>query len=97
MKTYRKTHPEKYNQARNRGLKHRYGITQEEYDNLFLKQEGKCKICQKHQSEFKKPLFVDHDHNTNEIRGLLCSGCNVTIAIFDNETLLTAAQEYLKK
>lgn len=97
MRKYRQTHPEKYGKARNRGLKHRYGISQEQYDQMFLNQQGNCAICKKHQSEFNKPLFVDHDHNTNEVRGLLCSGCNVTIAIFDNKPLLDQAKDYLKK
>lgn len=97
MLQYRKAHPELYNQRRNRSLKHLYGIDQSQYDVLFLKQEGKCGICEKHQENFDRPLSVDHDHNTNEIRGLLCTGCNVKIAIFDNSLELTAAQKYLKK
>lgn len=31
-----------------------YGITIDIYNEMFIKQEGKCLICNRHQSEFKK-------------------------------------------
>lgn len=60
-------------------LKTRYGITQEQYNLLFEKQEGKCAVCQKHQSELKTRLVLDHDHSTKEIRALLCGYCNLRV------------------
>lgn len=45
----------------------------------------------------KKPQ-VDHDHNTNKIRGLLCSRCNMGLGFFDDSIEgLTKAINYLKK
>lgn len=96
MRIHRKNHPRKKALERNRMLKHRYGITQDQYNEIFISQEDKCNICKKHQDEFKRPLVVDHDHNTSKIRGLLCDGCNTTIAIFDNQKLLEAAKKHLK-
>ena len=79
---------------RNR-LRSRYGEVK--YDEMFTKQEGRCAICGRHQSELPKALCVDHVHNTGEIRALLCSDCNLGIgSFFDNPDLLILAAEYLK-
>lgn len=98
MREYRKEHPQSVKdkeQKRNRGLKCRYGITSDEYDKLLLSQIGVCAICRKLPASNRK-LVVDHSHITNEVRGLLCDGCNVAIAIFDNPILFEAAKKYLK-
>lgn len=47
-----------------------------EYDRMLAEQEYCCKICEVHQDEYKGRFHVDHDHRTNEIRGLLCPVCN---------------------
>lgn len=60
-------------------LKKKYGLTIKAFNELFQRQQGRCAICEKHQSELKKPLAVDHNHKTGEIRGLLCTKCNVTL------------------
>lgn len=58
-----------------------YGITDEEYDALLKYQGGRCYICQRKSNS--KRLAVDHDHETGEVRGLLCPddkrGCNHAI------------------
>jgi hypothetical protein len=78
------------------GLKRFYGITVEEYDLLFNKQEGKCLICDKHQSEFKRAFDVDHNHKTGIIRGLLCGGCNLLIGnAKEDVNILAQAINYL--
>lgn len=74
-----------------------YGITLEEYEHLFYRQGGKCKICKTHQTKLKKLLSVDHDHNTNKVRGLLCQKCNQGLGMFNDcpDSLMQAAF-YLK-
>lgn len=57
-------------------LKRLYGITEEQYQEMLDNQDGRCFICQRHHTEFKTRLAVDHSHKTGEIRGLLCSHCN---------------------
>jgi len=79
-------------------LKSNYGITLEDYNIIFNSQEGRCKICTRHQMEFKKRLHVDHCHKTGKVRGLLCTKCNFGLGYLnDDVTLLTNAIEYLNK
>lgn len=83
-----------------------YGITIEQYNELFDKQNGCCAICGKHQTENEKALAVDHDHSCCDgqkscgkcIRGLLCSNCNRGLGLFkDNEEVLMRALNYIKR
>lgn len=77
-------------------LKYYYGITIDDFDALVLKQNGCCAICGEHQSNLKTVLYVDHDHETGEIRGLLCRNCNLGIGyLMDNTELLQSAIKYL--
>ncbi len=55
----------------------KYGISLLEYNKILSKQDECCSICGKHQSLFKKKLMVDHNHSTGQVRGLLCSKCNI--------------------
>lgn len=48
----------------------------EQRQKLFEAQQGKCGLCQKHESTFKHKLNVDHNHKTGQVRGLLCYRCN---------------------
>lgn len=45
-------------------------------DKMFIAQEGKCGLCKKPESSFKRRLNVDHNHKTGQVRGLLCYRCN---------------------
>ncbi len=90
---YYKKHPEK---IKHNYLLRTYGITYEEYNTLFVLQKGQCAICGAHQSELKKSLCVDHNHNTKKIRGLLCSKCNTGLGNFnDSLEMLHKAQDFL--
>jgi Autographiviridae endonuclease VII len=81
----------------NRLLKY-YGITISDYNKIFDEQSGCCAICVKHQSEFKKILCVDHNHQTGKVRGLLCHKCNTALGLFqDNPEILELAAEYSKR
>ena len=83
-------------------LKRDYDLSLEEYNTLLVKQEGKCAICgaldgsEKSNNNGSKSLSVDHDHQTGEIRGLLCSMCNKGIgSLEDSPKLVLKAYEYL--
>ncbi len=79
-------------------LKRIYGITLEEYQEIWDIQQGLCAICKKPESSQKgKKLAVDHDHSTNKIRGLLCFNCNTAMGGFkENKELLRKAADYLE-
>lgn len=81
---------------RRKHLKNEYNISLEDYAELFYKQNGVCAICGKTQKG--KPLFVDHDHSSGKIRGLLCGICNTALGGFrDKIVLLQEAIKYLNK
>lgn len=85
----------KINQKRHYMLN--FGITIEQYNEIFDKQGGCCAVCNRHQSEFKMALAVDHNHMTDGIRGLLCSNCNLILGhANDNINILQNAIQYLK-
>lgn len=56
-------------------------LTHEEYNQLSALQEGKCKLCGK--ADGRQRLAVDHNHETGEVRGLLCTRCNVTLGTIE--------------
>ena len=71
------------------------GMTVKRYDELFKNQEGCCAICG---NTSKKRLSVDHNHETGEIRALLCGKCNTGIGqLQDNEDIVRKALEYIIK
>lgn len=84
--------------GKERQLKNRYGISINQYNDLFNKQSGNCAICGVHQSELKISLAVDHCHKTGEIRGLLCGNCNRGIGYLkDDQRNIEKALDYLKR
>jgi len=92
MKTYRATE-QGQRAVRRHWLKWKYGITEEEYDALLAKQEGRCAVC-RGIPETRMP--VDHDHNTGRVRGLLCQNCNRALGLMgDNVEALRRAVAYL--
>lgn len=75
-------------------LKRRYGMSLDGYQYMYNKQKGECLIC----GSFQKELNVDHDHVTQDVRGLLCPNCNLGLGHFkDNPILLIKAAKYLKE
>jgi hypothetical protein len=85
--------------AKKRMLKHRYSLGYDEYIRMYDKQNGKCLICGvKKELGSSKGLMIDHCHNTNEVRGLLCRNCNSGLGQFmDDTNILLNAIKYLNK
>lgn len=82
---------------RKRGLKKLFNLTIEDYDRMFKNQNGKCKICKRHQDEFKQRLSVDHNHLTGKVRGLLCSKCNIALGTIENTKFYLKLLQYLEE
>ena len=55
-----------------------YGLSPERFKEMFDEQNGRCAICSFEFHELSKGTtpHVDHNHNTGQVRGLLCSSCN---------------------
>ena len=99
-KTYEKNRERYVNITRKGQVKRKYGLSMEEYEIIAENQNYRCAICNKHKNNNKKGynLAIDHSHITGEVRGLLCSKCNLALGGFeDNEELLLNALLYLKK
>ena len=58
-------------------MKRLYNITLADYDAMFEDQGGVCAICGL--PEIRRRLCVDHNHATGEVRGLLCTICNLAV------------------
>jgi hypothetical protein len=72
-------------------LKRNYGLTLEAFDALLASQGGGCAICGRPDAD-----NVDHDHETGQVRGILCFKCNVALGqLDDDEDRARAAANYL--
>lgn len=74
-----------------------YGLSAGDYDRLYKLQNGTCYICQRATGATKK-LSVDHNHETGEVRGLLCGPCNKNVIghLRHDVEALRRAIEYLE-
>lgn len=102
--SYRKHYYESGGKLRDRGryLRRTYGITLEEYQRMLEEQGGVCAICERPETRMNRSgtaqevLCVDHDHETGEVRGLLCHDCNTALGKFgDDPQVILRAAAYL--
>lgn len=81
--TYKEYHRQygKRNKDRRRArqIERDYGITIEQWNELFTKQGNKCAICLGIEPRGGKGWVTDHNHSTNRVRGVLCNVCNVML------------------
>lgn len=76
-------------------IKQSYGVSLEWYQEQLKKQNNACAICGKIS---QSKLYIDHNHQTNQVRELLCNHCNALIGYALEDTkILTGAIDYLKK
>jgi hypothetical protein len=93
-KFYGPHRPRYLHYARKGALKSKYGLSVEEYEQMLAAQDGKCAICRNPPKKYR--LAVDHNHQTGQVRKLLCSGCNGKVAAFEHE-LRPIIEAYLKE
>lgn len=78
-------------------LKRKFGMTQEDYDTLLVKQGGVCASCGTNATSPWAWFCIDHDHVTGKVRGLLCRACNSCMGqAGDNPIRLRQAAAYLE-
>jgi len=75
-----------------------YGLTQERYAAMLAEQDNRCAICRTPEWGGKTGApHVDHCHDTNQVRGILCNNCNQGLGMFaDDPDRLEAAARYLR-
>lgn len=79
-------------------LSYTYDITEEHYFTLLDEQFGCCAVCGSDDETIGGHLHVDHDHETGDIRGLLCSNCNTGLGLLqDSPEVLQSAVRYLAR
>lgn len=71
----------------------KYGVDKEWFEKHFT---GHCEICAAPITE--RTAHIDHDHATNQVRGILCGLCNKGLGQFkDSLERMRAAVSYLEK
>lgn len=81
--------------AHARRIEQEYGLTAEQYQELYDFQEQRCWICRRATGASRR-LSVDHDHRTGFVRGLLCRPCNTMLGqARDSTTFFGRAIVYL--
>jgi hypothetical protein len=81
-----------------------YRMTPDDYEEMYLRQQGKCAICGTLKDRWEPAtlkertrfLVVDHSHSVGHVRGLLCVQCNCGVGQFkENPAIMYAAAAYL--
>lgn len=70
-------------------IKKIYGLSKDAYLSMVHLQNSRCSLCMRHEPDHFK-LHVDHCHNTNKVRGLLCGKCNQGIGLLNHDPELIA-------
>lgn len=77
----------------------KFGITEDEYDALVERADGRCEACGRTpvgRTHQESTLHIDHNHQTGEVRGFLCMQCNVTLGLLrDDPARLRRLIDYL--
>ena len=78
-------------------LKHKYGITIEDYEQMLADQGGGCAICGTDTPGGGGTFHVDHCHESGKVRGVLCNNCNLGIGFLQEQLeLFDIAKSYLR-
>lgn len=78
---------------RNQRFVRNYGVSLDDYEAQYAAQAGMCSIC----GQLNETLHIDHNHQSGDVRGLLCHNCNTAIGqLNDDEDRLLAAIMYLR-
>lgn len=83
-------------------LKTNYGLTVEQYAEMYAVQGGVCAVCRRPETILRrgkvKSLEVDHNHETGQIRELLCGACNPALGLLKEDPLrIRALADYIER
>ena len=97
QKEQKQTNPVFYSfRRKNNNYNSKYGLSLQQVEEKLTNQNYKCSICKK--SLRLLQYAVDHNHQTNEVRDLLCQACNKGLGFFyDNPEFLREAASYLER
>ena len=95
-KRYYANHDKIRAQVKAAKFRRKYGITPEQADHMLVAQGGVCAICKT--SEWTKSgPSVDHCHESNRVRAILCNRCNAAIGFAkEDPARLRAAAVYIE-
>jgi recombination endonuclease VII/HNH endonuclease len=98
-KDYRQRDPRR---GKNADLKKTFGITLAQFQEMLVEQKGVCAICGQPETLIRRgkvqSLSVDHNHETDAVRELLCTACNSMVGYSrERPELLRAAAAYLER
>ena len=91
---YRKEHPDV---IKNQFFRSHYGISLQDVIALDTAQNHCCALCGLPFGLGALKQFVDHDHVSGKVRGLLHSKCNTYLGVIENYTFRTLAEQYLER
>lgn len=75
----------------------KFGLSDVEAQAMLDAQGGGCAVCRVPLALVGRSANVDHDHDTDQVRGLLCRPCNLAIGqMKDSPARLRAAAAYLE-
>jgi hypothetical protein len=73
-------------------------ITPEQAELMAAEQGHACAMCKRPEAELGRRLHLDHDHETGQIRELLCGSCNRGLGYLqDNPDLLRGGADYIER
>ena len=77
-----------------------YGLSAPVLERMLARQNNCCKVCDRHfpegfSSDRRKTLYIDHDHVTGKVRGLVCPKCNNGLSYLDRPEWLKSAMRYM--
>lgn len=80
--------PERAKESKLRSrLRHDFGISLEDWREMFKAQGEACAACGANESGDKRGHWhTDHDHKTGIVRGILCHGCNTALGLLGDST-----------
>ena len=97
---WREQNPEEASRLdREKNWRKKYGLSPQQYEDMFESQGGRCKLCGSTGPGNGHEYFcVDHHHGSGRVRGLLCHNCNTAIGLLkDDPVLCEAAAVYLRE